>query len=150
MLTFIDNVIILALEMIVLRDLHEIFTRSTVLRIDERRLAFVTSEPIEEQQHRDRVTSRLSKLRGAKKICDDYQHGIFGSKLSPRITNCSCNIRLANTECPSTPGLSDADDFLSPGEVWRGPRTPIDVDYHTGSPKAPRSLGKETVTHVRA
>lgn len=72
--TFIDNVVILAVEMVLLKDLHELFTPSKVWTMNPRILNFVASEPLEEQQHRENVVQRLKKLEKAKTLCDDYQH----------------------------------------------------------------------------
>ena len=74
--SFFDNVINLAIEMVLLKDLHEVFSSSTVLSMDSSQLSFVASEPLNEQQHRLRVSDRLKKLEAAKQVCDDYRHGI--------------------------------------------------------------------------
>lgn len=67
--------------MIVLKDLHQILNSSTVYRLDVPLLNLVASEPLEEQQHREAVMTRLKKLQKAKRVCDDYQHGITAGKL---------------------------------------------------------------------
>jgi hypothetical protein len=72
--TFTDNVAVLAIEMILLKDLHEVFREGSVNGIEKHLLNFIAAEPDEDQQTRAHIKAKLSKLEEAKQVCDEYQH----------------------------------------------------------------------------
>lgn len=74
--TFIDNFVMLAIEMILLKDLQEIFSPDLVIRMDKSLLNFVTAEPVEDQHLRKGLQERLEKLEEAKQLCEDYKHNV--------------------------------------------------------------------------
>jgi hypothetical protein len=71
---------VLAIEMVLLKDLHEIFSPTLVANMDRHTLNFVASESDEEQKDRKKITARLAKLMEAKQVCDDYQYMASGGK----------------------------------------------------------------------
>lgn len=70
----------LAIEMILLKDLPEIFSPDLVVRMDKTVLNFIASEPAEDQNRRRLLQQKLAKLEKAKEVCDDYQYMIKRGK----------------------------------------------------------------------
>ncbi|KAJ5649811.1 uncharacterized protein N7484_003534 [Penicillium longicatenatum] len=71
-LTFIDNVAILAIENCLLRPLEHIFTGQVVLELDDNEISKIAAEPSTTQKDRERLTDELEKLRKGKQTLNAF------------------------------------------------------------------------------
>ncbi|KAJ5524676.1 hypothetical protein N7494_011326 [Penicillium frequentans] len=70
--TFIDNVAILAIENCLLRPLEHIFTGQTVLDLDDNKICKIAAEPVTTQRDRERLTGELEKLRKGRQALSAF------------------------------------------------------------------------------
>ncbi|OQE86124.1 hypothetical protein PENNAL_c0022G00841 [Penicillium nalgiovense] len=71
-ITFIDNVTILAIENRLLCTLEHIFTSRTVVGMDDHQIEEIAAEPLSIQAERKRLNEELNKLRKAKRTLNAF------------------------------------------------------------------------------
>jgi hypothetical protein len=153
--------------MLALKQLPDIFTPALVDRMDKLTLNAIAAETPEARRRRERNSSRFEKLQKAKQVYEKYQQQQatripLGSTsiTKPRVQEPSTvqpttqelneqakrpktPERRASPKAETTPSphlipeLSKDNGSVSPMPL-RGPRTPSDIGYRTGSPKQSR------------
>ncbi|KAJ6110296.1 Dynamin GTPase [Penicillium sp. IBT 16267x] len=71
--TFVDNVAILAIENCLLRPLENIFTGQAVLDLDDNKIRKIAAEPPTTQKDRERLTEELEKLRKGRQALNAFR-----------------------------------------------------------------------------
>ncbi|CAG7959526.1 unnamed protein product [Penicillium salamii] len=70
--TFVDNIAILAIENCLLSTLEQIFTGRTVISMDDQQVQEVAAEPSHIQVERERLNEELEKLRKARRTLNTF------------------------------------------------------------------------------
>ncbi|KAJ5992682.1 Dynamin GTPase [Penicillium sp. IBT 35674x] len=70
--TFVDNIAILAIENCLLRPLESIFTGQTVLDLDDNEIRKIAAEPSTTQRDRERLNKELEKLRKGRQALNAF------------------------------------------------------------------------------
>ena len=70
--TFVDNVAILAVENCLLCPLEDIFTGKTVLGLDDEQVRQIAGEPLNIQKDRERLNGELDKLRKGRQTLNAF------------------------------------------------------------------------------
>ncbi|KGO66031.1 Dynamin [Penicillium italicum] len=70
--TFVDNVAILAIENCLLCPLEHIFTGKTVLDMDDQQIREIAAEPLNIQKDRERLNEELEKLRKGRQTLNAF------------------------------------------------------------------------------
>ncbi|KAJ5140702.1 hypothetical protein N7448_004110 [Penicillium atrosanguineum] len=80
--TFTDNIAILAIENCLLRPLGQIFTGQTIIDMDDAQIKGIAAEPISVELDRNRLNEELSKLKAGRQTLSAFR--IDGPSLPPR------------------------------------------------------------------
>jgi cell division protein FtsB len=70
--TFVDNIAILAIENCLLCPLEHILTGKTVLSMDDQQIREIAAEPSNIQKDRERLNAELEKLRKARQTLNAF------------------------------------------------------------------------------
>ncbi|CAG8900109.1 unnamed protein product [Penicillium egyptiacum] len=124
--TFVDNVAILAIENCLLYPLEHIFTGKTVLDMDDQQIQEIAAEPSNIQKDRERLNEELEKLRKGRQTLNAFSIADSSLRarpilagLSPPITKTPSRIGTAQTAqgAPNIPrpGLFPQVSTAAPG-----------------------------------
>ncbi|QQK43428.1 Dynamin [Penicillium digitatum] len=97
--TFVDNVAILAIENCLLCPLEHIFTGKTVLGMDDQQIQEIAAEPSNIQKDRERLNEELKKLRKGRQTLNAFS--IADSLLRGRPVLAGLSITRAHTPSPT-------------------------------------------------